>query len=57
MTIDLRSDPKLIYAGLSYEAASRKATEVCRVGADTGMTIKAAEHLAELAFVMKAGRA
>lgn len=41
------------YRGLSYEQASRRAQAICRAAGETGQTINAAKHLAELHGVME----
>ena len=46
-----------MYAGLNYRDASLKATEVCRIAADSGQTILAIDHLIELAAIMQLRRA
>lgn len=40
------------YAGMSYEQASRRAVEICRIAAETGQTINASFHLEECRKVM-----
>jgi hypothetical protein len=42
-----------MYRGLSYEAASRKALDVCAIAVESGQTIIAAQHLNELSAIMQ----
>lgn len=41
------------YVGLSYEQASRRAQEVCRLAGENGYTVAAYAHLALLVPIMK----
>ena len=44
------------YRGHSYEEASRMAQAICRAAGESGETINAAKHLAELHAVMELAR-
>lgn len=52
MTKRLQPCNEMAYAGMSYEQASIRAQEVCRIAGETGQTKLASEHLNVLMDVM-----